>query len=913
MKHLKKLSVVLMMTTLFSVSFTSCIDNEVSPLVEAIYEAQADLIAAQAGVQNAEAALRLAQASHQQAQTALLNAQIADGHLIAEGNLALALANAGLLDAQAQAILSASEGNLAQALADAGFTEAQAAHLLAEVAIMNADAAYAAAVREQTIRELMAQTDLDIANLENALALAETQFTISMNALLAQLQAAGANLAAGYAIDFRNAMLYVNSLSAQKLNLEKTLADKMLMMSLGETATPGVYLEQLEIDLANLIASGVAAQQTIDELEAYLADPSNKEGQVLALQAQRADLLEANAAIDVEIAGLQNTIQDINNQIAANNNLMTLYNNKKSYRNTQIGLRDAKIAQNTTLTTANTAAQLAITNYPSVTTTLTTAKNDAITAQTTAGTNVTNAVAALGTSLGTPNYLNSAIAPANTLYKELWNAQLAFYVADNNLTVHNTALGLLYTTYITAATNYEAAQSLYEAGIGAAQLTLTNLITARSNALTALNTAQNAYSAALLAFESFPTGSTWNNPGADGLMGIHTDDAAPLLKVETYAVVTAVAPVTFGAARYPSIVGGGDLTVAQFALVNNNYGTLAVGEYYNIEADDTSATNISILNAAVAALGNSIEDTADKDDSYILTGDARANYYNAQIDVLAQQYLVDNFGADRDLKKAIFEEQQLLYDEGLITKATLTSVRATALAAANDAQTAVTNATNALGVLITPAAVAGNSAISPANTLYKVKWNADLAVANTTLALSTHLATTVAMYQATITANNATIAANLLLIAEYNILINQAQLEMDALQAEYDALLATPLYAQLQVDKHIAQMAINELNAEKAANVTLRAQLQNIITAIGTTNIALINADISAAKSLLTGLPAQIAAKELAITKGEVDLAKLQLDIDNLNAQIAVLTIRIANAQAIADKYKALMDAALAS
>ena len=75
MKNLKKLSVVFMLTALFSTSFTSCIDNEVDPIVETIYAAQADLIAAQAAVQNAEAALRLARAAAAQAQADLLTAQ----------------------------------------------------------------------------------------------------------------------------------------------------------------------------------------------------------------------------------------------------------------------------------------------------------------------------------------------------------------------------------------------------------------------------------------------------------------------------------------------------------------------------------------------------------------------------------------------------------------------------------------------------------------------------------------------------------------------------------------------------------------------------------------------------------------------------------------------------------------------
>ena len=66
-----------MMTTLFSVTFTSCIDNEVSPLVEAIYGAQADLIAAQAAVQNAEATKLEAEAAHELALAAFENANAA--------------------------------------------------------------------------------------------------------------------------------------------------------------------------------------------------------------------------------------------------------------------------------------------------------------------------------------------------------------------------------------------------------------------------------------------------------------------------------------------------------------------------------------------------------------------------------------------------------------------------------------------------------------------------------------------------------------------------------------------------------------------------------------------------------------------------------------------------------------------
>ncbi|WP_456463728.1 hypothetical protein, partial [Lutibacter sp.] len=77
-----------MITALFSTSFTSCIDNEVSPLVEAIYSAQAGLMAAQTAVQNAEADLLTSQAAAAQANADLLAAQAAQVDAITAGIIA---------------------------------------------------------------------------------------------------------------------------------------------------------------------------------------------------------------------------------------------------------------------------------------------------------------------------------------------------------------------------------------------------------------------------------------------------------------------------------------------------------------------------------------------------------------------------------------------------------------------------------------------------------------------------------------------------------------------------------------------------------------------------------------------------------------------------------------------------------
>ena len=180
MKNLKKLSVVLMITTLFSASFTSCIDNEVSPVVEAIYEAQADLIAAQSSVQNAQAALLLAQADAEQAQATLLLAQAEAAADIAEGQLAGLLADAGLTDAQAALIM-------AQATSLADLTAAEVTAIIAEAGLTDAQAAMimaqATALADMTAAEVMAIiADAGLTDAQAALVLAEAAALADMTA-----------------------------------------------------------------------------------------------------------------------------------------------------------------------------------------------------------------------------------------------------------------------------------------------------------------------------------------------------------------------------------------------------------------------------------------------------------------------------------------------------------------------------------------------------------------------------------------------------------------------------------------------------------------------------------------------------------------------------------------------------------
>jgi len=174
MKKIKKLSVVLIITALFSASFTSCIDNEVSPLVQAIYASQATLIEAQTAVQNAEATLLAAQAETELAQAAsladLTAAQVLQ--LIADANFTDA--QSAMLAAEAESLADLTAAQVLQLIADANFTDAQSALLfaqtqalqditLAEIEVMLAAASDATALNDAQIIVLLAAASDDTA------------------------------------------------------------------------------------------------------------------------------------------------------------------------------------------------------------------------------------------------------------------------------------------------------------------------------------------------------------------------------------------------------------------------------------------------------------------------------------------------------------------------------------------------------------------------------------------------------------------------------------------------------------------------------------------------------------------------------------------------------------------------------
>ncbi|MDO9037948.1 MAG: hypothetical protein Q7U59_06340 [Lutibacter sp.] len=916
MKHLKKLSVILMITTLFSVSFTSCIDNEVSPLVEAIYEAQADLIAAQAGVQNAEAALLLAQAANQQANSALLAAQAAAATSIAQGQLAVLLANAGLTDAQAQAVLAAAEGNLAQALADAGLTEAQAAQILANIADQEANAEYTAAVREQQLLVLAAQTSLDVANLQNALELAQITFQTQMAAAIAAMEAAGAQLAVGYAIDYRNAMWVANGILSDKLSAEASLAQAMLLQTGG--VSYAYWLAQLQGTVDTNMAAKADLEAAIADLEAYIANPSTPEAIVSGLKAQSAMYEAAIDAKEIEMQVQYNKIMAIYEENSVRNDLDDRIFDSLGEHNYAVDQKNDRLDWIEDAEGDIADWELAITNYPA-----------ALAAKQLA---VTNATTAKNTAQGVYDAAVLAQAAASS-------AQIA---AASALTFLEGELATLYGSLQTAAATYATQKGIYDAGIGTATSNNTAAIAAVTAAQAARLTAFNNYTFWKGIFEGNPAGVTWFDEvsvlgtataGADGypntMIGNHTDVALTSFRQvltwiegpvgefypNTYAA-TSVAAIPadvlplevyeeFTSAAYPNGIPTGTPTVVFFVEVEN---------------DDVSETNIAILNAMIATLGD--EDIFDNPPvlpatypsvmpTYLVGTDAYTNLWNAQMAQLETQYILDHFGDIKDAAYADYIYWKNLYENELDLLNAAQAVLATANTTLAAANTTLATATTNLGTA-----------------------NATLNAAN--LALSTFLATDIDDYQGWID-------AAILDIADWNLEIDAIQPIIDAKYAVVAGLLGELTAAGIQytfvveadgtgtlviTNYGVLSSLYPDLHAAIIAEWQVYWEMDQELTALENSlnlNEDLIYAygsadDLDDLADYLDVLKADLAAAIVNIELSQQALASGQVQADAAAAYIAywqalvdTLEQRYANTLAIAAKYKALMEAALAS
>ena len=855
-----------MITTLFSVSFTSCIDNEVSPVVEAIYEAQADLIAAQAAVQNAEAALLLAQANAVEAQAAS-DAQVNED--LAAGQLAVLLANAGLTDAQAAAILSAAEGNLAQALAAAGLTDAQAAMILAQVADMEADAEYLAAEREQALLVLVAQTNLDVAEAQNALELAQVQFEIDMAEAVATMEAAGVQLAVGYAYDYMWAMQHANNIMSDLLEAQADLATAQLMQN--GSVSWEFYLAQMQGNVATAMANKANLEDAIADLEAYIANPSTPEAIISGLKAQNAAYHDAMEAKEIEMQVQYNAIMALYEQNGVRGDLEDRTFDSLNEHNDAVNEKNDRLDWIETAEGDIEDWELAITNYPAAlaakqlaVTNATTVKNAAVAAQAaaaaaqvTAATNNTNAISALAA-----------------------------------LNVELSALNLSYQNAIQDLADETA---LYNAGLPAAQAALVAAQGGLTAGLADLALKQADYNAKKAAFEANPTGFVWTG-GTNGAVGLHADATTPTNSYrEVNLTDNGVLALSLSAGAGIDMTGTYG-TYAAF-LVDATAGALAPGDYYNVGGDDVAGgTNADRLELAADALTLAIDAIAP-----------------LQTVVDNAQDFLDNFGDDLAAAQLVYNHQKDLYENQLALVAT--------------AEALVTST----GITLT----AANTALANANTALA---NANTALANANTALSTFLALPdVAGLQALIAAalqdiadwNQEIAAIQPIIDAKYAVVAGLLG-ELTAAGVEYTFTIEDDGTGTLEVtnwgvvsslypDIHAAIIAEWQvywtMEQELAALQNAHDLNADLISAYGwssddLTDLAGYLADL---QNDLANAVYDIEVAEQALAAAQVDEAADEAYIAYYQALIVTLQQRHANTLAIAAKYKALMDAALAS
>jgi hypothetical protein len=955
MKNLKKLSAAFMLAALFSFSLTSCIDDSVDPIVEAIYANQANLIAAQAAVQNAEAGLLNAQANAEDALATLREAQAAQ----------------------------------AQALADA--TSAESA---ADVALW-----------EEQLRKLIADNDNAIATAQMTLEIAQAQFDLDMAGLIADLAEAGATEAAGYATLYATYMTKVNASATAILGLQGTLAEKELLIETGGLVTWEYYLAGLNADLAALQAGIVANEAAIAAYEAAIANPSAREAQYADIVAQVAALNADQADLVIQIAEAENVRAAAVAAKADAVSFMTAttgeYAVAEAARDAAQAAIDANQATIDTQTANITAWTTAMNDWAGTKTTLEGDVTTTETAETAADGAVTAAETALGTATPAPSAGDAKIDPSTSLYDDLYNVQLIAADKALELSDMETAFAALTVTYNNAATALNVAQAAWDASTYAADLTTAQ--NAETAATTALGVAQTDYTNAQSDFVGDTTGfqvtdgvglhssgqnfdlgnigiagdgqdrtfmmvgSVGETSAGSGLYEVKTLLPTKYIYSELAGVASGLSILNTNAFIWEDLAGtmpiedldGTAFPGAADIHATNLHGTTAGTAFVTaidggtqllfveVEEDDTSVSNLYTFNVATTVLGS--EDFSDKDfgsgpsswtapldltdatASYDSNFDANgeetdpvgsrdtmtawANLWNAQLEVAKKQYLFDTGDDTLVAAQATFDEQQELFDNGLANIATLEGEVATANTDVTTAGDDITTAVALLGVDM-GAVAAGDTPIDAADnapttslTLYEVLWNAKLANLDADAALALHLATDEDDYQALIDAAQILIDDATLELAENTILLTDAQGELDAIQARYDALILTPLYAALTVAVDDATDAKAALEAAKTASEAMETALLLVKTALGTqTDYA---GAITTAEGLIATALLDIEKKMVDIAKGEVDLQDVLDAIEDIKQQIEVLVAQMAIDQAIADEYNALLEAAL--
>lgn len=570
MKHLKKLSVVLMLTTLFSVTFTSCIDNQVSDAVDQVYLAQAEFLQAQAALKDAEAQYQLARAASESA-----NAQ-------------LILANTAAIEASTAGVII---GN-------------------SQTAALNANTLTLAAATLAT-------------NLETAaglLAAAQSANQVAMVTLSNAVAAAKNLLLTSLYGDYTARIAALDLLENGKLVKLTAIATQQLYLSSGGTESMAFIQTQLVANLAALQAGLANAQAEITRLEGLTVDNARQD--VTDLQAEIADLKDANAALGVEKYAKENAVTVTKAAWLAASQEYLAVTNKESEISTLEGVIEAHQADIDAAQAAIDEANANVLALPAATAALaavdtTTAFNAVVAAKlvvtTKQGLVGTNYVTT-GATTDDPKITSTPKTVAKA-WDNVYNAELlaiqknATYDSISKYLAPSTTLGYPY-VYLNEL-----------------ELNLASAINIVSGTLPAsIVAAQAIYDAALLretaaqaAYNANPGGSTWTD-GDDStvggptffdntFIGDHTDGliVTSYKRVATWTELPAASdnwyPATYTvAATIPAIPTSGAITYAIFdatapisggdvADVNKVY-------YVEVEGDDSPTVNVTEMHLA---------------------------------------------------------------------------------------------------------------------------------------------------------------------------------------------------------------------------------------------------------------------------------------------------------------------------
>ena len=875
-----------MLTTLFSVTFTSCIDNEVSPIVEAIYEAQADLIAAQAGVQNAEAAYLLAQAEAEQAQAA--------------------------------------------------WTTAQAAQVDAYTAGIVETNSYNALRNEQAILLLVAQTNRDVAAAENAMELAQVTFEAAMQTAIAAMEAAGATIATGYATQYFTAMSEANNLMSQLLTAQGNLADAQLMLTgtVGSEISFAYHLAQLQ-NAVSLKQSEIAAGEAyIAIIEATATDPIAAKKIIdekrIELRAQYEDLLQQEQAQQNVIAALNFEVGDRNASVSQLASALADHNSAVGQRNTRLAsieikegqidayeialvnadaLYDAAVAALGTAYTAPVAGATAKTG------------TDAYSKEWNANLAVLNAVKARGVTNGTPIISSpklTGVAIAD-LYDVLWNAQIDVLVLDAKVAA-------LYGSYQTAIATLATAEGIYATSATTLASNLSTAEGAKVLADAALVAAQIDYTAKYNAFIANPNAFTWL-AGADGALGLHADastvtNSYRIVNATDNGVETGVSSTTGVGAP----ISHGTYATYTLFLAAATAGTLAPGDYYNIGADDVAlGTNAQRLDAAVVVLGNNYQfapeagDTAKGlSDAYSVAWDAALAVLNAGVAIASNEQTILDARAAFALIKDLYENQADLLDAADLAVTTATgniTTANTALGTDNGTPTVLSTKKTGTLDLYDVYFNAQIDRLKAAATLATLQDADTIQAAIDALNLQiTDLNEEIASIQAFIDAKYAVVAGLLGVLTADGV---EWTFEVDEdgkgyFEVTNDTVLGAS-YSDLRAELIAENQVLWTIQRDMAAvssEITLNENLRSQWNASYEYFVKIQIPSLKASLVLLeTGLEQALAKLALATndeTAAEAHIAYLEALIDTLEAKHATTL-------AIAAKYKALMEAALAS